>query len=115
MICLVRLALGSWGRIAAVGLLAVSLTGRTARADYPGAATLRGAASTSNDSLLLLEARQAREKSTLEKLLELQSRGHASWREVAKQRVAVASLQADGKAASQFSAFVTALRQRAEW
>jgi hypothetical protein len=68
-----------------------------------------------NQALLdVCSARMAREQWKLEKLELLRNRGHASWREVARQQVVVETVEAQRHAADQFAAYLAALRRRVE-
>lgn len=87
---------------------------RIANADESAKEAIQAAASAGHELLRSLDARLAREKARLAGLVQLRSRGQATWREVAEQQVVVASLAAERKGADEHSAFVAKFSKRAE-
>jgi hypothetical protein len=96
----------------AVGLvLCILALQSAARGDSP-LKELDSAESANNHLSRIIDNRLANEESTLQKLIDLQKQGHASWLEVAHRQLGVASLGSQRKAASQFASFLTVLRQQ---
>jgi hypothetical protein len=99
-------------RFIAVGLvLCILALQSAARGDSP-LTEIDSAESANNDLSRTIDKRLANEESTLEKLIELENQGHATWLEVCHRQLAVASLDSERKAASQFASFINALRRR---
>ncbi|HEY2411835.1 MAG TPA: hypothetical protein VGI40_06320 [Pirellulaceae bacterium] len=98
-------------QLIAAGLILCILSLPTAARGKSPIAEINSAESANNEQSRAIENRLALEKSKLEKLIELQQQGHATWLEVAHCQVAVASLEAQLKSAREFALFVSALRQ----
>lgn len=94
-------------------LLMAVLVGRMATASAPSSVDVTGLVYEQSQSLAnVLEARLGLEQWYLKQLTTLQSNGHASWLEVARQQTAVASLRAQQDAHREFAKAVESVCRR---
>src|SRR6185369_11233243 len=100
-------------RLMLVSAICLVLSRSIAHAEITATAEIELAVAKNTERLAAVENELARATPKLEKLIELQRHGHASWLEVAQQRVFVESLKAQRTSASEFDSFVHTLRQHA--
>src|SRR5262249_11565903 len=96
----------------ALGLTLGVFCQRIALAEHSPHAEISSAELANDERARTINNRLESERSTLEKLIELQKLGHATWLEVAQKKNAVASLEAQQKSAVEFAFLIRSLRQR---